>query len=151
MRNIIHLEANIAERIQHHNSGGLKQLFMIAKVMMLMLLMMTTTMKMKVVVMTMEVSGHLNPDAVGGIVMVMMQMLMLLMMTTMTMMVPIRMTMEVSGYLNPDAMVGIVVAFSSQTHLKLALHFHYHQDGNHISRQKLNRALSPFIFALIMS
>ena len=132
VRIIIHLKANIAECIQHHNSGGLKQLFMIAKVMMLMLLMMTTTMKMKVVVMTMEVSGHLNPDAVVGIVMVMMQMLMLLMMTTMTMMVPIRMTMGVSGYLNPDAMVGIVVAFSSQTHLKLALHFQDHQDGNHI-------------------
>ena len=94
VRIIIHLEANIAERIQHHNRGGLKQfssmlVFMIAMAMMLMLPLMTMTM---IVVMR----------------------------------------MEVSGYLNPDAMVGIVVAFSSQTHLKLALHFHYHQDNNHI-------------------
>ena len=94
VRIIIHLEANIAECIQHHNCGGLKQfsamlVFMIAMVTMLMLPLMTMTM---IVVMR----------------------------------------MEVSGYLNPDAMVGIVVAFSSQTHLKLALHFHYHQDNNHV-------------------
>ena len=92
VRIIIHLKANIAERIQHHNSGGLKQfsamlVFMIAMVMMLMLPLMTMI---------------------------------------------VVMIMEVSGYLNPDAMVGIVVAFSSQTHLKLALHFHYHQDDNHV-------------------
>ena len=90
VRIIIHLEANVAQCIQHHNRGGLKQfsamlVFMIAMVMRLMLPLMTMTM-----------------------------------------------IMEVSGYLNPDAMVGIVVAFSSQTHLKLALHFHYHQDNNHI-------------------
>ena len=87
MRNIIHLEANIAERIQHHNSRGLKQFSAMLVFMMLMTMTMTVVMRMKV-----------------------------------------------SGYLNPDAMVGIVVAFSSQTHLKLALHFHYHQDGNHTSR-----------------
>ena len=91
VRIIIHLEANIAECIQHHNRCGLKQfsamlVFMIAMVMRLMLPLMTMTM-----------------------------------------------IVEVSGYLNPDAMVGIVVAFSSQTHLKLALHFHYHQDNNHIT------------------
>ena len=90
VRIIIHLEANVAQCIQHHNRGGLKQfnamlVFMIAMVMMLMLPLMTMTMRR-----------------------------------------------EVSGYLNPDAMVGIVVAFSSQTHLKLALHFHYHQDDNHV-------------------
>ena len=42
VRIIIHLEANIAECIQHHNRGGLKQfsamlVFMIPMVMMLML------------------------------------------------------------------------------------------------------------------
>ena len=92
VRIIIHLEANVAECIQHHNRGGLKQfsamlVFIIAMVMTLMLPLMTMI---------------------------------------------VVMIMEVSGYLNPDAMVGIVVAFSSQTHLKLALHFHYHQDGNHV-------------------
>ena len=92
VRIIIHLEANVAECIQHHNRGGLKQframlVFMIAMVMRLMLPLMTMTM-----------------------------------------------IVEVSGYLNPDAMVGIVVAFSSQTHLKLALHFHYHQDDDHVHR-----------------
>ena len=92
VRIIIHLEANVAECIQHHNRGGLKQfsamlVFIIAMVMTLMLPLMTMI---------------------------------------------VVMIMEVSGYLNPDAMVGIVVAFSSQTHLKLALHFHYHQDDNNV-------------------